>query len=270
MQTKNLTMLTDFYQLTMMQGYFNSDLCQKKVVFDLFYRKNPCNNGFSIFCGLQQVVEYIKQIKFENDDIDYLKKFGIFSNDFLDYLKVFKFNGDIYAVKEGSVVFPQEPLLRVHANIMEAQFIETAILNIINHQSLIATKTSRIVLAAQKDDVLEFGARRAQGPDAAIFGARASIIGGCSATSNVLAGKMFDVPIAGTHAHSWVMGFEGELEAFREYAKNFKENCIFLVDTYNTLKSGLPNAIKVFNELKNSSGKLKKYGYLHKLDKCLI
>jgi len=253
MDYDNLTLMTDFYQITMMQGYFETKKHNQKVVFDLFYRNNPNNNGYAIVCGLEQAISYINNIKFSKSDIEYLKGLDAFKDDFLDYLKDFKFTGEIYAIPEGSVVFPYEPLVRVKAPIIEAQLIETALLNIINHQSLIATKAARVVQAAQGDDVMEFGLRRAQGPDAGIYGARAAIIGGCSSTSNVIAGKMFDVPISGTHAHSWVMSFEDELTAFREYAKIFPDKCILLVDTFDTLKSGVPNAIKIFDEMKGKS-----------------
>lgn len=256
----NITLLTDFYELTMMQGYFKTGEGQRRAVFDLFYRNNPNNGGYSICVGLAQVVEYIKKIGFSEDDIEYLKNLSAFDDDFLDYLRKFKFNGDIFAVPEGTVVFPGEPLLRISASIIEAQFIETTILNIINHQSLIATKASRVVWAAHGDRVLEFGLRRAQGPDAGLYGARAAIIGGCSATSNVLAGKMFDVPVSGTHAHSWVMSFDDEITAFRKYAEIFPHNCILLVDTYDTLHSGIPNAIKVFSELKKKNMLFDGYG----------
>ncbi len=251
----NLTLLTDFYEITMMNGYFKTGEGLKYAVFDLFYRNNPNNGGYSICAGLQQVIDYIKNINFSKDDIDYLRGQNVFDEEFLQYLSEFKFSGDIYAIPEGTVVFPGEPLLRVYAPIIEAQFIETTVLNIINHQSLIATKASRVVWAGHGDKILEFGLRRAQGPDAGLYGARAAIIGGCFATSNVLAGKMFDVPISGTHAHSWVMSFDDEITAFRKYAEIFPNNCILLVDTYDTLHSGIPNAIKVFSEMKKS-GKL--------------
>lgn len=257
---KNLTVMTDLYQLTMMQGYYNANMADKKAVFDMFYRKNPCNNGYAIACGLEQVVEYIKNIKFDEETIHYLKTLNIFNDDFLNYLKDFKFNGDIYAVPEGTVVLPNEPLVRVKSTIIEAQFIETTILNIINHQSLIATKAARVAWAADGDVVMEFGLRRAQGPDAGIYGARAAIIGGCNSTSNVLAGKMFNVPVSGTHAHSWIMSFKDELTAFRTYANTYPNKCILLVDTYDTLKSGVPNAITVFKEMKNKGIELKNYG----------
>lgn len=257
---KNLTLMTDFYQLTMMQGYFKTNTHKIKSVFDMFYRKNPSNNGFAIVCGLEQVINYIKNIKFTKDTIQYLKNLEIFDEDFLKYLENFKFTGNIYAIDEGSVVFPMEPLIRVEAPIIEAQFIETTILNIINHQSLIATKASRVAWAANNDTVIEMGLRRAQSPDAAIYGSRACYIGGCSLTSNVLAGKMFNIPVTGTHSHSWIMSFKDELTAFEEYAKIYPEKCILLVDTYDTLKSGIPNAIKVFNKLKKENINLKNYG----------
>ena len=260
MNFNKLSLLTDFYQLTMMQGYYTNNLHKKIVVFDLFYRKNPCGNGFAICAGLEQAIEYIKNLKFSDEDINYLKTLNIFNEKFIKYLKKFKFSGDIYAIPEGTIIFPQEPIIRVKAPIIEAQLIETALLNIINHQSLIATKAERVVWAAEGDPVLEFGLRRAQGPDAGTYGARAAIIGGCVATSNVLAGKLFNIPIKGTHAHSWVMSFDDELTAFRKYAELFPDVCIFLVDTYNTLKSGVPNAIKVFKEMQEKGIKLKNYG----------
>ncbi len=257
---KNITLMTDLYQLTMMQGYFENNMTNKIAIFDMFYRKNPSNNGYAIACGLEQVVEYIKNIKFTEEDISYLNDLNLFTQDFLDYLKTFCFSGDIFAIPEGTVIFPNEPILRVKAPLMEAQFIETTVLNIINHQSLIATKSSRVVWSAEGDSVMEFGLRRAQAPDAGIYGSRASVIGGCSSTSNVLAGKMFNIPVAGTHAHSWIMSFEDELTAFRKYAEIFPNKCILLVDTYNTLNSGVPNAIKVFKEMRANNIKLKNYG----------
>ena len=259
MFSNNLTMMTDLYELTMMQGYFfegNED----KVVFDVFYRKNPSGSAYAITCGLDQVIDYIKNLSFSYEDIDYLRGLGIFKEDFLSYLAGFHFSGDIYAIPEGSVVFPKEPLVKVIAPIMEAQLVETAILNIINHQSLIATKTSRIVFAANGDGIMEFGLRRAQGPDAGLYGARAAMIGGCVGTSNVLAGQMFDVPVMGTHAHSWIMSFPDEYTAFKTYAEMYPDNCTLLVDTYDTLKSGVPNAIRVFQEFKDAGKPLIKYG----------
>lgn len=259
-QERNLTLLTDLYQLTMMQGYYTNDTNNHEVVFDLFYRNNPSKNGYAICAGLSQTIEYIKNLAFNDADIAYLQSLNLFQKDFLEYLKGFKFTGDIYAIPEGTVVFPMEILMRVKAPIFEAQFVETALLNIINHQSLIATKAARVVKAAEGDPVLEFGLRRAQGPDAGIYGARAAVIGGCVGTSNVLTGKMFDVPVSGTHAHSWVMSFDEEIEAFRAYAKLFPDKCILLVDTYDTLESGVPNAIKVFDEMKAAGIHMESYG----------
>jgi len=260
MKGRDLTLLTDLYQLTMMQGYYNSGLKNKDVIFDLFYRVNPCGNGFAIAAGLEQAIEYLENLSFNDENLDYLKGLGRFDYEFIEYLRDFKFTGEVWAIPEGSVVFPQEPLLRIKAPIIEAQLIETALLNIINHQSLIATKASRVVRAAGGDKVLEFGLRRAQGPDAGVYGSRAAIIAGCHATSNVLAGQKFGVPVSGTHAHSWVMSFPDELTAFREYAKVFPESCTLLVDTYDTLKSGVPNAIKVFQEMRSNGIELKNYG----------
>ena len=257
---RNLSLLTDLYQLTMLQGYFEEKQANETVIFDMFFRNNPNSGGYSVCAGLQQVIEYIEGLHFADEDISYLKTLNLFSDKFLSYLKDFKFTGDIYAIPEGSVIFPKEPIMKIVAPIMEAQLIETALLNIINHQSLIATKASRVVFAANGDTVLEFGLRRAQGPDAGIYGARAAMIAGCFATSNVLAGQMFDVPIRGTHAHSWVMSFSDELTAFRKYANLYPNACILLVDTYDTLKSGVPNAIKVFNEMREKGIDLKNYG----------
>lgn len=257
---RNLSLLTDLYQLTMLQGYFEEKQANETVIFDMFFRNNPHSGGYSVCAGLQQVIEYIEGLHFADEDISYLKTLNLFSDKFLLYLKDFKFTGDIYAIPEGSVIFPKEPIMKIVAPIMEAQLIETALLNIINHQSLIATKASRVVFAANGDTVLEFGLRRAQGPDAGIYGARAAMIAGCFATSNVLAGQMFDVPIRGTHAHSWVMSFSDELTAFRKYANLYPNACILLVDTYDTLKSGVPNAIKVFNEMREKGIELKNYG----------
>lgn len=247
---RNLTLLTDLYQLTMMYGYFQQDCHEMQCVFDVFYRKKPEDSAYCIMAGLEQVIEYLENLNFSDDDIVYLRSLDLFDEKFLGELKHFCFHGELYAVPEGTVVFPQEPFIRVLAPIWEAQLIETALLNMINHQTLIATKASRIVYAAAGDTIMEFGTRRAQGPDAAIYGARAAIIGGASSTSNVLAGKLFDVPISGTHAHSWVLSFPSELEAFRAYAKTFPDSCLLLVDTYDTLNSGVPNAIQVFKELK--------------------
>ena len=259
MRTQNLTLLTDLYELTMMQGYYETQE-NETVVFDVFFRENPDKGGYSVMAGLEQVIEYIKNLNFSYDDVDYFRKLGIFSEDFLQYLSGFHFSGSIYAIPEGTVIFPKEPLLKVIAPIMEAQLVETAILNIINHQSLIATKASRVVYAAQGDGIMEFGLRRAQGPDAGLYGARAAVIGGCVGTSNVLAGQMFDVPIMGTHAHSWIMSFKDEYTAFKEYAKLYPHACTLLVDTYDTLKSGVPNAIRVFREMREEGIHPRSYG----------
>ncbi|WFR57375.1 nicotinate phosphoribosyltransferase [Anaerocolumna sp. AGMB13025] len=259
MDKENLTLLTDFYELTMMQGYFKND-SNDTVIFDVFYRTNPSGSGYAICAGLDQVIDYIKNIHFSNEDIEYLRSLRMFEEDFLTYLSGFRFTGDIYGVPEGTVIFPMEPLIKVIAPIMEAQLVETAILNIINHQSLIATKASRVCYAAKGDTVMEFGLRRAQGPDAGTYGARAAVIGGCIGTSNVLAAKAFDIPALGTHAHSWIMSFEDELTAFREYADLYPGNATLLVDTYDTLRSGVPNAIKVFSELREAGKMPKKYG----------
>ena len=260
MEQRNLTLLTDLYELTMMQGYFKEKDANETVIFDMFYRTNPHGNGFAICAGLEQVIEYIRDLRFDGSDIEYLGSLGIFEEDFLEYLRDFRFTGDIYAIPEGTIVFPREPLVKVIAPIMQAQLVETALLNIINHQSLIATKTERIVYAAKGDGVMEFGLRRAQGPDAGIYGARAAMIAGCIGTSNVLCGKMFDVPVKGTHAHSWIMSFPDELTAFRTYAKLYPSACILLVDTYDTLDSGVPNAIKVFKEMREAGIPLTFYG----------
>lgn len=259
MNKQDLTLLTDLYELTMMQGYYEQKT-NEVVVFDVFFRQNPCSNGYSVCAGLAQVIDYIKNLNFTYEDLDYLRGLGIFSEDFLHYLGGFHFGGNIYAIPEGTVVFPKEPLLKVIAPIMEAQLVETAILNIINHQSLIATKTSRIVFAAAGDGIMEFGLRRAQGPDAGLYGARAAMIGGCVGTSNVLAGQLFHVPVMGTHAHSWIMSFQDEYTAFRHYAELYPDNCTLLVDTYDTLKSGVPNAIRVFREFKEAGKPFKKFG----------
>ena len=249
MGKQNLTLMTDLYELTMMQGYFRNKDRNETVIFDAFYRNNPMDSGYSICAGLEQVIDYINNLHFEDDDIAYLRSLGIFGEDFLNYLRDFHFSGDIYAIPEGSIMFPREPMIKVIAPIMEAQLVETAILNIINHQSLIATKTSRVCFAARGDGIMEFGLRRAQAPDAAVYGARAALIGGCSSTSNVLAAQMCDTFATGTHAHSWIMAFDSELEAFRAYAEIYPDSCLLLVDTYDTLR-GVKNAITVFKEMR--------------------
>ena len=261
MRAANLTLLTDLYELTMMQGYYKNPTKQI-AVFDAFYRQNPSKGGYAVCAGLQQIIEYVKGLNFSYEDIDYLRSLNIFDEDFLSYLAGYHFTGNIYAIPEGTVVFPREPLIKVVAPIMEAQLLEAAILNIINHQSLIATKAARVCYAAKGDNIMEFGLRRAQGPDAGLYGARAAVIGGCAGTSNVLAGQMFNVPVLGTHAHSWIMSFPSEYEAFKTYAKLYPNACTLLVDTYDTLKSGIPNAIRVFKEMREEGIELKprKYG----------
>ena len=259
MRALDLTLFTDLYELTMMQGYFKNPTDQV-VLFDAFYRQNPCDGGFAVCAGLEQIIDYIRDLHFSPDDVDYLRSLNIFDEDFLEYLRGFHFTGDIYAIPEGTVVFPREPLLKVVAPVMEAQLVETAILNIINHQSLIATKAARVVFAARGDGIMEFGLRRAQGPDAGIYGARAAVIAGCVGTSNVLTGKMFNVPVKGTHAHSWIMSFPDEYTAFKTYAEMYPDACILLVDTYDVLDSGVPNAIRVFQEMKAKKPDFKNYG----------
>jgi len=247
----------------MMQAYYHAEGStgrKQMAVFDMFYRENPCGNGYAVAAGLAQLIEYIKNLHFNDEDIAYLRSMGSFGEEFLTFLKTFRFTGEIYAVPEGTVVFPNEPLVRVTGTLIEGQLIETAMLNIINHQSLIATKAARVCWAAAGDRVLEFGLRRAQGPDAGLYGARAAIIGGCDGTSNVLAGQLFDVPVGGTHAHSWIMSFDTEFEAFRYYAQLYPQKCILLVDTYDTLRSGVPNAIRVFEEMREAKNPLASYG----------
>ena len=254
---RNLTLLTDLYQLTMGYGFYKHGKHEEEVVFDLFFRKNALIT-YSLAAGLEQAMEYLLNWHFDEEDIAYLRSLNLFDEGFLEYLRNMKFTGDVYAVKEGTPVFPSEPILTVKAPLIQAQFAETALLNIINHQTLIATKSSKICRATQgKGIVMEFGLRRAQAPDAGIYGARAAIIGGCSCTSNVIAGQMFDVPVAGTMAHSWVMDYPTEYEAFKAYADAYPDNCLLLVDTYDTLRSGVPNAIKVFQELKAKGHKPK-------------
>lgn len=248
---RNLTMMTDLYQLTMMNGYVEFGKDNDVAVFDVFYRETNDIN-LCVACGLEQVIDYIVNLHFTEDDIAYLEGLNLFSKKFIEKIRNFRFTGDIYAVKEGEIVFAGEPLLTVKAPIFEAQLIETAILNILNHQTLIATKAAKIVGEAHGAKVMEFGLRRAQGPDAGIYGTRAAMVGGCSSTSNVFAAKEFRVPPAGTHAHSWVMSFQNEIDAFRAYAKMFPKNCLLLVDTYDTVRSGIPNAITVFRELRES------------------
>lgn len=250
----NLTMLMDFYELTMANGYFENGYKDRIAVFDMFFRTVPDNGGFAIFAGLEQVIKYIKAIKFTDDDIKYLESFGIFSKGFLDYLKNFKFECDVWAFEEGTPMFPGEPIVKVRGPIIQAQMIETMILLTINHQSLIATKTNRMVRAAQGRPIMEFGSRRAQGSDAAIIGARAAFIGGCVGTACTQAGRDFGMAALGTMAHSWVQMFESEYEAFKAYAILYPNNCTLLIDTYNVIKSGIVNAIKVFDEVLKPMG----------------
>ena len=257
MRTENLSMLCDFYEFTMSYGYLKNGLDKRKTYFDVFFRTVPDKGGFAIAAGLEQVVGYIKHLRFDGDDVAYLRSKKLFDETFLDYLKNFRFTGDIYAVPEGTPVFPNEPIMVVHAPAIEAQLIETFILLAINHQSLIATKTNRIVRAAQGRSVLEFGSRRAQGADGAVIGARAAYIGGCDGTSCTLADELYGVPAGGTMAHSWVQMFDGEYESFMAYCKLYPDNAILLVDTYNTLKSGVPNAIRAFKDAGITKGAIR-------------
>ena len=245
----NYTLLTDFYELTMANGYFKEGIGDKIAYFDMFFRQVPDGGGFAVMAGVEQLIEYMKNLKFSSDDIEYLRSKNIFEEGFLDYLKNFKFECDVWAIPEGTPIFPNEPIVTVRGPIIQAQFLETMILLTINHQSLIATKSNRIVRAANGRPVMEFGSRRAQGYDGAIYGARAAYIGGVSGTACTISDRMFSVPALGTIAHSWVQSFDSEYEAFVSYAKAYPNNCTLLIDTYNVLKSGLPNAIKVFNEV---------------------
>lgn len=254
MNQEKLELITDFYEFTMSNGYILKNM-NDIAYFDIFFREVPDNGGYAIVAGLEQVIEFIENLKFDEEDIEYLRSRNIFSEKFLDYLKDFKFSGDIWAIPEGTVVFPNEPLLTVRAPMVEAQLLETMLLLIMNHQSLIATKTSRIVREANGRAVMEFGARRAHGISAAIYGARASIIGGAVGTSCTSTAKMFNVPASGTMAHSWIQSFDSEYEAFKAYAEIYPDGCTLLVDTYNTLESGIPNAIKVFDEVLKPKGK---------------
>lgn len=252
---RNLTMLMDFYELTMANGYYVKGLKDQKVVFDMFYRKNPDHGGFVVFAGLEQLVEYVEGMKFTEGDIEYLKNRNMFDDGFLEYLKNFSFQGTIESVREGCIVYPDTPLITVTAPLIDAQLIETMLLLIINHQSLIATKASRIVRAAGKALVMEFGARRAQGADAAIYGARACYIAGAGATATTLAEQMFGIKAVGTMAHSWVMFFENEYEAFKAYAEVYPDECTLLIDTYDVIESGVVNAIRVAKEILEPQGK---------------
>jgi nicotinate phosphoribosyltransferase len=252
---RNLTMVMDLYELTMANGYYNDGDMETRVAFDVFYRKNPDRGGFAIFAGLEQIVEYIENLHFATEDIEYLRSLNIFTEKFLSYLADFKFRGDIYSFPEGTIMYPNEPVMTVVAPLIDAQLVETAILAQVNHQSLVATKTRRIVKAAEGKAVSDFGARRAHNMDAAVYGARASYIGGASGTATVLAGQMFGIPVGGTMAHSWVMYYKDEFEAFKNYAINYPDNTVLLVDTYDTVKSGIPNAIRVAHEVLEPMGK---------------
>ena len=252
---RNLTMLTDFYEITMGNGYFEKGKRDTIASFDLFFRDVPDNGGFAVMAGLEQAVQYLENLHFSDDDIAYLRQTNCFSEEFLAYLADFRFCCDVYAVPEGTPIFPGEPVMTVKGPAIQAQFLETLLLICINHQSLIATKANRIVEAAAGRPVMEFGARRAQGFDAAVYGSRAAVIGGCASTSNVLAAQMFDLKPAGTMAHSWVQMFGSEYEAFKAYAELYPDNCVLLVDTYNVLKQGIPNAIRCFNEVLGPMGK---------------
>ena len=245
----NLTMLCDYYELTMGNGYLDHGMADKITYFDVFYRRNPDNGGFAIAAGLEQIVKYIQDLHFDEDDIEYLRGRKMFSESFLEYLRNFRFTGDIWAVPEGTPIFPREPILTVRAPAIQAQLIETYVLLEINHQSLIATKANRICRAAEGRTVLEFGSRRAQGIDGAVTGARAAYIGGCAGTACAVSDTIYGVPAGGTMAHSWVQMFDSEYEAFKAYCETYPTNAILLVDTYNSLKSGIPNAIRAFNEV---------------------
>jgi len=248
--------MTDLYQLTMMQGYLETGLSDDEACFDLFFRSNPFGGGYTLFAGLEEALNFLEAMRFSAEDMEYLDSLGIFNKAFLDFLAGFKFTGDVHSPDEGCVVFPLEPVLRVTAPLYQCQLVETALLNIINFQTLIATKSARICQEAGHDNVIEFGLRRAQGVDGGLTASRAAYVGGCSGTSNMLAGKKYGIPVRGTHAHSWVTAFDSELEAFQKFAAIFPDNCILLVDTYDTLKSGVPNAIKTGLEMKGRGHKL--------------
>lgn len=250
---ENLTMLTDFYELTMANGYLANGMGDEIAYFDMFFRRVPDGGGYAIMAGVEQVVEYLKNLKFEKEDIEFLRGKGCFSEEFLEYLENFKFSCDVWAIEEGTPIFPHEPILTVRGPVIQSQFIESMVLLIINHQSLIATKASRIVRSAAGRPVMEFGTRRAHGSSAAIYGARATYIAGCAATACTIADREYGIPATGTMAHSWVQMFPTEYDAFKAYAEVYPDNCVLLVDTYNVLKSGVPAAIKVFKEMKPKS-----------------
>ncbi len=253
--SRNLAMVMDLYEMTMANGYFKEGGYDEYVTFDVFYRKNPDGGGFAIFAGLEQVLDYLEDMHFDQEDIDYLRSLNIYEEDFLKWLADYRFHGDVYALKEGTVMYPNEPIMTINAPLIDAQLVETAILAQINHQSLVATKTNRIVKSAQGRSVSDFGARRAHNMDSAVYGARAAYIGGVGSTATVLAGQMFDIPVSGTMAHSWVMYHDSEYEAFKQFALTYPDSSIFLVDTYDVLSSGVPNAIKVAKEVLEPMGK---------------
>ena len=253
MRTSGL--LTDLYELTMMQGYFLNDR-NPDVVFDMFFRRPPFGGGFSVFAGLEDIVSRLSEIAFSQNDLAYLEGLGLFKQRFLDMLAAFRFRGDVFAVREGEIVFPHEPLVRVHGTLIETQLVESLLLTIINFQSLIATKAARIYLASRGGNVMEFGLRRAQGVDGALSASRAAYIGGASATSNAVAGRLFGIPVRGTRAHSWVMAFDSELESFEHYAELYPDQAVLLIDTYDTLGSGIDNAIRVGRKLKENGKRI--------------
>ena len=258
--SRNISMMMDLYELTMANGYFTQEQQARRVAFDVFYRRNPDEGGFAIFAGLEQILQYLENMHFDPEDIEYLRGLHLFNEAFLNYLSEFRFTGDVYAFPEGTVMYPNEPIITVVADLVQAQIIETELLAQVNHQSLVATKANRIVRAAQGRSVSDFGARRAHNNDAAVLGARACYIGGVSGTATVSAGQEFDIPVGGTMAHSWVMYYQDELTAFRKFAEVYPDNCILLVDTYDVLKSGVPHAIQVFDEMKAQGIHSKYYG----------
>lgn len=256
-QRQGLALLTDLYELTMVAGYIKDGRAENRASFEYFFRSLPPDTGFAICAGLESFLDYVSNLRFSDDDIEYLRTLNLFDDDVFDYLQAFRPRATIRAIPEGTLIFPNEPIIHVEGPIAEAQLFETALLNMMNYQTLIATKASRVCLAAEGEPVMEFGLRRAHGPDGGLSGSRAAYIGGCSSSSNVLAGKVYGIPVSGTHAHSWVMSFENEVDAFRSFARHYPENPILLVDTYDTIESGLPNAIKVFEEMRNEGIKVR-------------
>lgn len=254
-EARNLSMMMDLYEMTMANGYFVKQEAEDYVTFDVFYRKNPDGGGFAVFAGLEQVLDYLEKLHFEKKDIDYLRSLGIYSEDFLNWLADYHFRGNVLSMPEGTIMYPNEPILTINAPLLDSQLVETAILTQINHQSLIATKTQRIVQAASGRSVSDFGARRAHNVDAAVYGARAAFIGGADSTATVLAGQMFGIPVSGTMAHSWVMYHDDEYTAFKCFAESYPDNTVLLVDTYDVLELGVPNAIRVAKEVLHPLGK---------------